>query len=148
MNYWKMTFATMASQSAMLTGFTWGELSIQPSKGVSQAVGLCYLLFTSITMASGLVVIIIGSLCSMLGPGLALRGPDGALSVHKAVDCMKRESQLCFNFFLTQLFFFHLSSFMLMWMLYSTKTCIVINIVLFVFLLAFIIQAFDIIHKL
>ena len=36
----------------------------------------------------------------MLGPGLALRGSDGANSMHKAVESMKTESTNCFTFFM------------------------------------------------
>lgn len=36
----------------------------------------------------------------MFGPGLALRGADGANSMHKAVDNMRDESNKCFIFFI------------------------------------------------
>jgi|TARA_B110001450_G_C17395447_1_gene389449 hypothetical protein len=48
-----------------------------------------YLSTTTLAMGFGLLVIIIASLCGMLGPGLALRGPEGPKSVHLAVDTMK-----------------------------------------------------------
>ena len=80
----------------------------------------------------------------MLGPGLALRGSDGANSMHKAVDGMKFESKHCFQFFMLQLFFFHISSFLLMWVLYDRKVAIVINCILTIFLIAFIKNGYDI----
>ena len=80
----------------------------------------------------------------MLGPGLALRGGEGANSVHQAVEAMKKESKNCFIFFMAQLLFFHLSSFLLMWTLYSTTTATVINVILLVFLIAFIWNGMDI----
>ena len=80
----------------------------------------------------------------MLGPGLALRGSDGANSMHKAVDAMKFESRHCFHFFMLQLFFFHVSSFLLMWVLYDRKVAIVINGILTIFLVAFIKNGYDI----
>lgn len=36
-------------------------------------------------------------MCAMLGPGLALRGPEG--SMHKAVDGLTIEYRICFLFF-------------------------------------------------
>lgn len=48
-----------------------------------------FLSTTSAAMGFGLLTIIIASLCGMLGPGLALRGHEGANSMHKAVDIMK-----------------------------------------------------------
>ena len=74
----------------------------------------------------------------MLGPGLALRGSDGANSMHKAVESMKNESRNCFTFFMLQLLSFHCSSFLLMWVLYSKTVAIIINIILGVFLVIFI----------
>lgn len=84
----------------------------------------------------------------MLGPGLALRGSDGANSMHKAVESMKAESHVCFNFFLLQLLSFHCSSFLLMWVLYTKTVAIVINCILAVFLLAFIHNGFEIYNEL
>jgi hypothetical protein len=99
-------------------------------------------------MGFGLLVIIIASLCGMLGPGLALRGPEGPKSVHLAVDTMKQESVYCFYFFILQLLFFHLSSFSLVWYLYPAKVAIVVNVVLLFFLLLFVAQGFEIFNKL
>ena len=99
-------------------------------------------------MAFGLLCITVAALCSMLGPGLALRGGDGASSMNKAVDSMKQESRECFLFFIAQLLFFHLSSFLLMWTLYSTTVALCINIVLLVFLILFIKNGYEIYEKL
>lgn len=84
----------------------------------------------------------------MLGPGLALRGGDGAQSMHKAVENMKIESTNCFMFFILQLLFFHMSSFLLMWLYYPAKVAIIINIILLVFLLVFIKNGLEIFNKL
>lgn len=84
----------------------------------------------------------------MFGPGLALRGGDGAASMHKAVDNMKKESTNCFLFFILQLLFFHVSSFLLMWLYYPFKVAILINIILLAFLLVFIKNGFEIYEKL
>ena len=68
--------------------------------------------------------------------------------MHKAVDTMKQESTQCFYFFVAQLFFFHISSFLLMWVLYSTQVALVVNCVLLAFLIAFIANGLDILSKL
>ena len=80
----------------------------------------------------------------MLGPGLALRGGEGANSMHTAVNNMRFESKHCFHFFMLQLFFFHISSFCMMWVLYDRKVAIIINCILTVFLIAFIKNGYDI----
>ena len=52
-------------------------------------------------MAFGLLCITVAALCSMLGPGLALRGGHGSDSMHLAVEAMKSESKKCFVFFIS-----------------------------------------------
>lgn len=104
LDYWQKTFNTMARQSAMLAGFCYGGLSIS-SGNVDDPLyqgSLCfgYLSSTTACVGFGLLTIVIASLCSMLGPGLALRGSEGATSMHKAVDTMKDESTHCFYFFI------------------------------------------------
>ena len=48
-------------------------------------------------MGFELIAVLNSTLCSMLGPGLALRGPDG--SMHRAVDGLMLEYRLTFLFF-------------------------------------------------
>lgn len=84
----------------------------------------------------------------MFGPGLALRGGEGAQSMHKAVENMKKESTQCFIFFILQLLFFHISSFLLMWMYYPVKVAILINIILGAFLFVFVKNGMEIYDKL
>lgn len=112
---------------------------------MQSSIAFGFLASTTLAMGFGLLTIITSSLCSMLGPGLALRGSEGALSMHKAVDTMKDESTNCFYFFMLQLLFFHISSFLLMWMIYSASIAIVVNVVLLIFLVVFIINGFDIV---
>jgi hypothetical protein len=67
----------MAGQSAMITGFCYGGLSLaDPTDGDkwTNMISLGFLSTTSAAMGFGLLTIVIASLCGMLGPGLALRG--------------------------------------------------------------------------
>ena len=64
--------------------------------------------------------------------------------MHIAVDVMKSEAVSCFAFFMLQLFFFHMSSFSLMWMLYSSRVAIIVNAVLAVFLVLFLMNGYKI----
>ena len=150
LEYWRSTFQTMAGQSAMLTGFCYGGLSLsaRADNQWADAISFGYLASTTGAMGFGLLTIIVAALCSMLGPGLALRGAEGAGSVHKAVDTMKAESVNCFNFFIFQLFMFHISSFLLMWVLYTTRVAAVVNVVLLIFLIVFAVNGYDIYRKL
>ena len=137
----------MASQSALLAGkscmikhlgFCYGGLNVIIDPKASSLVTFGYLSTTTCGMAFGLLCITIAAFCVMFGPGLALRGGDGAASMHKAVENMKSESRHCFNFFILQLLFFHVSSFLLMWLYYPVKVALIINIILGTFLVLFV----------
>ena len=84
----------------------------------------------------------------MLGPGLALRGGEGATSMHKAVDTMASEANHCFKFFLAQLTFFYLSCFSVMWVLYPKSVAIAANLVLLCFMVLFACNGIEIYGKL
>jgi len=68
--------------------------------------------------------------------------------MHLAVENMKTESRTCFIFFILQLLFFHLSSFLLMWTLYDRTVAIFINLILLVFLIVFVKNGQEIYDKL
>ena len=68
--------------------------------------------------------------------------------MHKAVDNMKLESKQCFIFFMLQLLCFHMSSFLLMWTIYSKPVALFVNIILGVFLFLFVWNGKDIYDKL
>ena len=55
----------------------------------SYVLKLLYLLVTTTAMCLELIAVMNTTLLSMMGPGLALRGPDG--SMHPAVDGMMEE---------------------------------------------------------
>ena len=143
----------MAGQSVMIAGFSYSGLSV----GLDQVSSLGwsdfiihfgYLSTTTVAMICGMTVIIVGTLCSIFGPGLALRGADGSNSMHKAVEVMKGESVFLFNVFSMMLFFFHLSSLMLMWVLYDRAVAICVNIVLIIFFVMFIKNGIEITSRL
>ena len=68
--------------------------------------------------------------------------------MHKAVDTMASEAKNCFMFFLAQLLFFHLSSFLLMWVLYSKTVALITNVILGGFMILFIRNGVDIYNQL
>lgn len=57
-------------------------------------------------------------------------GEDAYKSMDIAVDVIKRKSYHCFYFFITQLCFFFVSSFLLMWILYTPIVALTANGVL------------------
>ena len=111
-------------------------------------ISFCYLVTTTAALGFGLLTVVDTTLTNILGPGLALRGKEGAVSVHKAVDFMYKEQNQYLVFFIFQLIFFHISSFLLMWVLYSRTVAIAVNIVQLIFLIIFTKDGFDIVSKL
>ncbi len=78
---------------------------------------------------------------------MALRG-DSTEAMDVAITHMKDKSFVCFRYFMLELFFFHISSFLLMWIYYKFIVALVINIILLLFLLLFIRNGYDIITEL
>jgi hypothetical protein len=129
-------------------GFCFGGLSVGISDKISTFITFGYLSTTACGMSFGLLCITIAAFCVMFGPGLALRGGEGPQSMHIAVDNMKKESYQCFTFFILQLLFFHISSFLLMWLYYPVMVAIIINIILAIFLVIFVKNGWEIFDKL
>ena len=136
----------MASQSAILSGFAYGGLSIGRDEGANTHafLHLIYMSTTTAAMAFGLIVIIVSSLCNILGPGLALRGSEGTKSMHTAIDVMKEEAMFSFKFFILQLVFFNISSISLMWVLYRPYIAIFVTTLLVLFLTIFAVKGMGI----
>ena len=83
----------------------------------------------------------------MFGQGRALRG-EGLEAIDTAIENLKEKSFQCFKFFMLELFFFHVSSFLLMWIYYPFIVALIINIILGAFLLFFVRNGMDIINSL
>jgi hypothetical protein len=83
----------------------------------------------------------------MFGPGRALRG-EGLESYDIAIEHLQSKSFACFRYFMLELFFFHVSSFLLMWIYYRFIVALVINVILGAFLLLFVRNGIDIVSQL
>ena len=94
----------------------------------------CYLCVTTMAMGFELIAVLNSTLCSMLGPGLALRGPDG--SMHRAVDGLMLEYRLTFLFFVMGLIAFHASALLFAWLEFSWPVALAMTVALVVFLYA------------
>lgn len=81
---------TFTSQSAMLAGFCYSGISLtrHDEKQFSSLLSFLYLVATTASLGFGLLTVIDTTLTNIFGPGLALRGKDGPVSVHKAVKFM------------------------------------------------------------
>ncbi|CDW80608.1 superoxide dismutase [Stylonychia lemnae] len=123
----------------LLQGFCFGGLVLDQGSQ-SQILQLGYLSSTTISMGFGL-------LCLMFGQGRALRG-EGTDSIDIAIENLKEKSYQCFKYFMLELLFFHISSFLLMWIYYRFLVALIINIILGLFLMLFVRNGYDIVKEL
>ena len=91
-----------------------------PRRLASQGVQTFYLVVTTLIMGLELLTVVNATLCAILGPGLALRGPDG--SMHNAVNGMMTHYKFTFACFTCGLLCFHLSALLYAWMQVLTPT--------------------------
>lgn len=133
LNYWTRTFSAMTTEAALIAGFGFGGLSAISSYKASTMQTL-YLVATSVSMGFGLLAMTTASLVLYYGPGKALRAPS-LEAVEQTINDMKEKSHATFYFFIGELVFFHISSFLLMWILYTPFVAFCVNLVLLAFLL-------------
>ncbi|CBZ51929.1 conserved hypothetical protein [Neospora caninum Liverpool] len=97
--YLIMVMNKTTSLASLLSGFAASTFlqSTGLQKGESW-IKLIYVLFTSSAVGFMLLVLLICTLCTMWGPGLALRGPKDE-SLQRAVDIMDSSVQAAFRLF-------------------------------------------------
>ena len=118
LNYYTQNAMTVGTQAALLAGFAYSGLTqVAIPLDSDYVLKLLYLITTTTAMCLELIAVMSTTLLAMMGPGLALRGPDG--SMHPAVDGMMDEyKQAYLNFFLG-LIAFHLSAAIFGWLTFS-----------------------------
>ena len=95
--------------ASLLAGFAWDGLTqISIPIAAPYLVKLAYIWTTSAAMCFELLAVLGTTLIAIMGPGLALCGPDG--SVHPAVEGMLVEHREAFRFFVLGIIFFHVLS--------------------------------------
>jgi hypothetical protein len=108
----------VGTQAALLAGFAYSGLTqVAIPLDSEYVLKLLYLLVTTTAMCLELIAVMNTTLLSMMGPGLALRGPDG--SMHPAVDGMIVEYQYAYVNFVLGLIFFHFSAALFGWLMFN-----------------------------
>ena len=69
-------------------------------------------------------------------------------AIDLAIENLKDKSHQCFRYFMLELFFFHVSSFLLMWIYYRFLVALSINLILGLFLLMFVRNGYEIVGEL
>jgi hypothetical protein len=136
LNFFVTNFGSIATQGALLGGFSFSALTLTSFKGLEAnnvSFKIAYYACTTLAMSFQLVAVLMSTLCNMWGPGLALRGPEGSMKT--AVDGMKIEQEWAIRFFALGVFFFHMSSLCYAWVAFSEGAVAeVVTVILLVFL--------------
>ena len=132
LQFYTQNCIAIGTQAALLSGFAYnGIIQVDIPEESSDVLKALYLCVTTAAMGFELIAVLNSTLCSMLGPGLALRGPDG--SMHRAVDGLMLEYRLTFLFFTLGLIAFHLSALLFAWLEFSWPVALAMTVALLMF---------------
>ncbi len=123
-------YNSISSIGAFLAGFAFSSLktSLPPDSDV-----VILVLFLSLTAASigfQLCAIMNSCACSVFGPGLFLRGPEGMRSAEKAIDVLQFKSDQTLKYFIMGVACTIMSCMLKSFLLYSTFEGIIVTLVL------------------
>merc|ERR1711862_833607 len=79
------------------------------------------------------MVILIATLCTLWGPGKALRGND-SMHLHDAIQILEVNQQLAMRFFVLGLFSYFVSAMMVGWLFFDRTAAMVVTTILSCFL--------------
>ncbi|KAL1530506.1 hypothetical protein AB1Y20_001407 [Prymnesium parvum] len=118
LNYYTQNCLAVCTQSALLAGFAYSGLTqVAIPEDAGYVLKLLYLIVTTTAMCLELIAVMNTTLLSMMGPGLALRGPDG--SMHPAVEGMVIEYNTAYICFVLGLIAFHFSAALFAWLMFT-----------------------------
>jgi len=131
--YYTNNCLSISTSAALLAGFAWYGLTEVPFDEQASAVTqTLYLVVTTLIMGLELLTVVNATLCAILGPGLALRGPDG--SMHTAVHGMMTHYKFTLACFIGGLVCFMLSALLYGWMQFGWSLATPLTVLLVYFL--------------
>jgi len=137
--YYTNNCLAISTSAALLAGFAWYGLTEVPFDSNANAVTqTLYLIVTTLIMGLELLTVVNATLCAILGPGLALRGPDG--SMHNAVQGMMTHYRFTLACFTVGLICFMLSALLYAWMQFDWTLSLPMTLLIIYFL--FILQRY------
>ena len=118
LNFYTQNCLAVCTQAALLAGFAYSGLTqVSIPEEANFWVRLLYLSVTVMAMCFEIIAVLNTTLLAIVGPGLALRGPDG--SMHPAVDGMMAEYKHALSCFKLGLVCFHFSAGLFGWIMFG-----------------------------
>uniref|UniRef100_A0A7S4F8I0 Uncharacterized protein n=1 Tax=Chrysotila carterae TaxID=13221 RepID=A0A7S4F8I0_CHRCT len=117
LNFYTQNCYTVGTQAALLSGFAFSAI-VSGSDDAAVELQTLWGCFTTMAMLFEILAVVKSMQLSIMGPGLALRGPEGSMT--RAVLVMRSEYKNIHMLFYTGLFFFHLSACLFLWSTYDT----------------------------
>ena len=133
LSYYTNNCLAISTSSALLAGFAWYGLTEVPfDSNASALMQTFYLVVTTLIMGLELLTVVNATLCAILGPGLALRGPDG--SMHNAVTGMMTHYRFTLGCFTIGLICFMISALLYAWMQFDWTLALPMTLLIVYFL--------------
>ena len=125
-------YNSISSIGAFLAGFAFSALKTSLPKEADPIVTVIFLGLTSASIGFQLCAIMNSCACSVFGPGLFLRGPEGMRSAEKAIDVLQRKSDQTLKFFILGVACTILSCLIKSFLLYNPFEAIVVSLILMI----------------
>lgn len=118
LQFYSANLQSIGLQAAFLAGFLYPAIIyIVIPEGKDEILVTVYLCVTATAFGLHMLALVNAMMCAMLAPGLALRGPDGAM--HRALDDLLQEYRLTFFLFVLGIVAYGVSSVLLCFVLFT-----------------------------
>mmetsp|Transcript_86869 Transcript_86869/g.181846 ORF Transcript_86869/g.181846 Transcript_86869/m.181846 type:complete len:213 (+) Transcript_86869:85-723(+) len=125
-DYYLNVFDKLSSVAAFLAGFSSSALTVSLPLHDNPYLVTLFLLTTATSLGSHLLVVIACTMCTMWGPGHALKGEDASY-VERAVWVLDTIKTSMERFFLFGLMCFFVSSILVVWLLFNTRGSVIVT---------------------
>ena len=134
LNLYVQNCRSISTQTSVLAGFAYGGCCLGSylfPEDVSEGMQASYLVATIWAMALNVFCIFSATLCTMLGPGLALRGPDG--SMEQAVEGLAIEYRFTFVVYFMGLMMFFLAAILFVFLMFDSFLASLLAVLIIIF---------------
>mmetsp|Transcript_96795 Transcript_96795/g.172194 ORF Transcript_96795/g.172194 Transcript_96795/m.172194 type:complete len:214 (+) Transcript_96795:117-758(+) len=125
LDYYLMVFDKISSIASLLAGFASSALMIEIPERTNPFMVVSFLLSTACALGAHLLVVIVTTMCTMWGPGHALRGEDASY-VDNAVFVLDKTKKHMEKFFFFGLCCYFASAILVVCLLFDYKGKIVV----------------------